>query len=57
MPGPLALKQRTREYHVPAGAFVVWNSQLLHGQKLTPLDHQAEYGMYLPPPARRSGRW
>ena len=46
-PDPLALKQRTREYHVPAGAFVVWNSQLLHGQKLTPLDHPTEYGMYL----------
>ena len=59
-PDPLALKQRTREYHVPAGAFVVWNSQLLHGQKITPSDHPTEYGMYLSParsPFLADGKW
>jgi hypothetical protein len=46
-PDPLRLIHRTREYPVPAGCCVLWNTQLLHGQKKTPLDHPIEYGIYL----------
>ena len=50
MPGPLALKQRTREYHVPAGVVRrVEQPAAPRPKKITPSDHPTEYGMYLSP--------